>query len=64
MIHYDVQNMYKKSGGVHTIVKGEGKDAITLVDDGNGRISVTVGQGADGKNFEIIVGPHGGARQS
>ena len=56
-----MERMYAKEGGVHHVVNGQGKEGITLVDDGDGVVSVSVGQQADGKEFEIILQPHAGS---
>ncbi|CAD6583108.1 MAG: p24 complex component [Cyphobasidiales sp. Tagirdzhanova-0007] len=60
-IRYDIGKMCRKEGGVHQTVKGQGKDGVSLVDDGNGVISVKIGEKADGQNFEVIVQPHTGS---
>lgn len=57
-ILYDTRTLYGREGGVHFLIKGDGKDGVVIVDDGNGVMTVRVGEKADGKNFEIVVQPH------
>lgn len=56
-IVYDNKRMYASTGGVRVSVKGDGKDGVTASDDGNGRVSVNVGEAAEGKNFEVVLEP-------
>lgn len=60
-IRYDIKRMYASEGGVHVTLRGMGKDGITTVNDGQGRIYVKVNEKADGKTFEIILSPLGQA---
>lgn len=60
-IKYDHTRMYAQEGGVHHVIKGDGKDGVTAVDDANGTISIQLGQNADGKNIEFIIQPHTGS---
>lgn len=58
-IRYDIKRMYGAEGGVHVTVRGNGKDGITTVNDGQGTVYVKVNEKADGKTFEIILSPLG-----
>lgn len=54
-IVYDTKKMHKN--GVTFKVQGDGASGVEIKDDGNGKLNVTVGAAANGKNFEIIVSP-------
>lgn len=58
-IRYDIKRMYAAEGGVHVTVRGNGKDGVTYVNDGQGTVYVKVNERADGKTFEIILSPLG-----
>lgn len=58
-IRYDIKRMYAPEGGVHVTVRGNGKDGVNIVNDGQGTVYVKVGEKADQKTFEIIISPLG-----